>query len=632
MFRCYNFCMNIKFDEKTREEYASLYKFLVRKTGGKIKSFVGRLSKDGLPIGACAVSMETTRKGTEINKIAFNVNSGYELEGAAIVTLNNKQCINYNFTDDGFAEIDYPTGAFYIGDVNKFRRHGQGSYTNSEGLEIEGTFENNVAQGVLMLRFTDGETAKGTYFDGKLNGVIKKKIGGNITLTANFNDGKLLSSVYTIEDKGKKLIYKMTEHSDNPFYDITGKADVFIDNKLVYSGQIENAQITGNGTLFISGGKFVGSFKNGLKHGFGTLYDNKGNVIKKGYYNEDKYVGETDMNAVAISDTSSLPSLNIKDNYDIIKLKNAVKNFENSIVGQRNAIEQIANSIVLAYLCEKDVTKPLTSILMTGPTGVGKTETAKQISKHLFGKEPFVVDFGNFKGEHMIASLIGAPSGYKGYDDFPAFLKYIQDNNSTGGVLLFDELDKANEECYSVFMRMLDEGEIISAKNEVFKVNNFIIIGTTNFTANNSRILGFTQSNNNDVKDDLVKNNAGLKKEQVARYNIVVEYEELSKENRIELCKREIEKTVKKVQNINCYTIEFDISDEIVEKIVDNSNASFGAREIKNKASKAITTKLAEFIRKNSQKNLLVKVKSLDDVEIVSKEDKQETNELTLEK
>lgn len=616
--------MKIKFDEKTKEEKSILFKFLVKLTGGNVKSFEGNVSKDGLPIGMCTVFMNNGKKQTDINKIDFNINNEYSLEGPAIVTFNDKECVSYNFISNNFGNIDYPTGASYIGDIDKFRRHGQGSYTTRTGLLIEGTFENNKAIGKVTLVFSDGQKATANYINGKPCGNIVKKIGNNSIVNVLFNNGEPISVKYFIDNNN--IFIKMNKFESDYFYNINGDCQTYSNGVLTYSGGVKDGAPNGKGTLYTEKGTFVGNFVDGKKEGYGTIYDNNGNIVKQGYYKDDKWVGlkDTSIQLVASQD---IPNLNINSIEDITKLKLAVKNFENSIVGQKNAINQIANSLIISFLCEKDTSKPLNSILMTGPTGVGKTETAKQISRHLFGKEPCVIDFGNFKGEHMISSLIGAPSGYKGYDDVPEFLKFLEKNKETGGVILFDELDKADEGCYSVFMRMLDEGEIISAKNEVFKVNNFIIIGTTNFTANNNKILGFTQTKNQDVKDDLVKNNAGLKKEQVARYNIVVEYEELSKENRKEICKKEMQNIVSKVKNINCYNIEFYINDDVVDSIVSNSNASFGARDIKNKTGNVLTTKLAEFIRNNDETNLIVTINSLDDI-VISSIEKTTTKEI----
>lgn len=618
--------MKIKFDEKTKEEKSILFKFLVKLTGGNVKSFEGNLSKDSLPIGLCTVCMNNSKKQTDINKIDFNINNEYSLEGPAIVTFNDKECVSYNFISNNFGDIDYPTGASYIGDIDKFRRHGQGSYTTKSGLMIEGTFKDNKAEGKVNLVFSDGQKATAHYINGRPSGTIIKKLADGSLANVIYNNGEPVSVKYFADNN--TLLFKMTKFENDFWYSINGECDVYADGVLTYSGGIKNGRINGKGTLYSSKGTFVGNFVDGKKEGYGTIYDNNGNIIQQGYYKEDKFIGKIDT-SIQVVDKRNIPTLNPTSIEDIQKLKQSVKNFENSIVGQKNAINQIANSLIISFLCEKDPSKPLNSILMTGPTGVGKTETAKQISRHLFGKEPCVIDFGNFKGEHMISSLIGAPSGYKGYDDVPEFLKFLEKNKETGGVILFDELDKADEGCYSVFMRMLDEGEIISAKNEVFKVNNFIIIGTTNFTANNNKILGFAQTKNQDVKDDLVKNNAGLKKEQVARYNIVVEYEELSKEDRKEICKKEMQNIVSKVKNINCYNIEFDINDDVVDSIVSDSNATFGARDIKNKTGKALTTKLAEFIRNNDETNLIVTINSLDDIVISNLEEKTTTKEIT---
>jgi len=624
--------MKIKFDEQTIAENKPLYAFLNKTLGGTIKSFNGNVNELNMPIGECEIFMQSSKHKEKFYKVMISLNEKSEFHGKSIVTLNNKQSIVYNFSDNGFAEIEYPDGGYYIGEVVNFSRHGLGSYINKDGLEIEGVFKDGIANGSFKINFKDGETAQASYINGKLNGIVKKKLLGSVMLTANFHNGELKSAEYSYYDKAKNtsILYKMTSKNEDFFYNICGEAEVYFNNTLCYTGEVKDFAMHGEGVFHYENGEiFEGHFNNNQKEGYGTLFSEDGVILKQGYWKNNKFVGEK-KNELMVTTNAIIPSLNPQTNEEIKVLKDALNNIEKNIVGQKSAINQIANNLILAFLCEKDETKPLSSILMTGPTGVGKTETAKQMSEHLFGKKPFTIDFGNFHDDFMISSLIGAPSGYKGYDETPAFLQYLEDNKETGGVILFDELDKADEDCYNVFMHMLDEGEIISARNIAYKVNNFIIIGTTNTTANNSRKLGFSNNKENDIKDSLVKSQTGLKKEQVARYNIVVEYEALTKEDRIELCKREIAKTVDKIKKINGYSIDFDINDEVISKIVDNSNESFGAREIKNKTAKAITTNLAEFIRHNIQKDLIVKINSLDDIKILTKEN-AETDKKVLE-
>lgn len=216
----------------------------------------------------------------------------------------------------------------------------------------------------------------------------------------------------------------------------------------------------------------------------------------------------------------------------------------------------------------------------------------------------------------MLSSLVGAPNGYIGSDQTPELIKYIDENKDEGGVILFEEIDKADSECLNIFMRILDEGEIISAKNISYSVKNFIILATTNMSANHVNTLGFSVDEN-DIRDTMIKSTTGMKKEQLARFNLVCEYEDLKREDKLVLCKKAIEETVSKLKNIEGYNIKFEYNERILGQIVDKVNNAFGVREIKKQASREITQKLAEFIRKHSETDLIVKIKNLDEVEIV---------------
>lgn len=612
---CYNKTMIIDFEN---EKNLKVLEFFDEKLGqNNISTFDGQLGENGLPVGVCKVYFDD--KG-QLASVTCSFDKDNCFSGPTVVRTKQNKIINYYFYSDEYGKIEYTNGASYVGKLLQLKKNGQGVVIDPKGYKLEGEFVDDKKQGEYTMTFLDGVTSKVTYLNDELTGKIVKSIDKYTVLSAYYHKGSVIKAVY--ENNTDDVKYIMLKPGKNLFYDITGNGQIWIGEEIIYKGDIEDGQKHGKGEEYYSdGSKYVGQFYLDLRDGIGTLYDVNGNIIKSGKWTNDNFVGAKDKTQE--TKTQNINSLepkllktNSKDMNDVVNIKQAINNIEQNIIGQRKAINAIANNLLLSYLCEKEENKPITSILMTGPTGVGKTETAKQISEHIFGKKPFVVDFANFYGKHMLSSLIGSPSGYIGSDQTPELIKYIDENKAEGGVILFEEIDKADTECLNIFMRILDEGEIISAKNVPYSVRNFIILSTTNMSSHYVNTLGFS-SGEKDVRETMVKASTGVKKEQLARFNLVVEYEDLTKEDKMSLCKTAINDAISKLTNITGYNIKFDYNDSIVEKIVNKSNTDFGVREIKKQASRAVSQKLAEFIRNHEEKNLTVKLNSLDDAEII---------------
>lgn len=623
--------VNINFLENNN--YNELRDFLQKELGfSNIKYFTGNLNENNFPIGKCIVKMDEQDLENDVENIELSINKDTRLIKECFINLKNGSKIEYRFTGKNFGEIIYPDASIYEGGVKKLMKHGHGVCVTSQGYEMAGTFINDLRNGRFKVKFQDEKTAEINYVNDLAEGYFEKELNNGAVLCGVFEKNKITELTYFIESKD--IMIEMEDINENVFYEITGHGSVFENNRLIYTGYLKNGTYHGEGAyIYANGGKFVGFFKDGKKDGEGILFDENGTILIKGVWKngnliESIYVSDLmkdridktgKITSFPDAGTSLVTSLEVESKpieMDIVYLKNAIKNIEKNIVGQKQAINEISNNLLLSFLCEREENKPLTSIIMTGPTGVGKTETAKQISENIFKTKPFVVDFANFYGEHMLASLIGAPNGYIGADQTPELLKYISENQEKGGVLLFEEIDKSDAECLNIFMRMLDEGEILSAKNQPYSVKNFVILATTNMSVNHVRSLGFSSENKTDVKDELANKNTGMKREQIARFDLVVEYKNLTRKDKITLCKKAIEDTIKKLKTLKGYNITYEYDNSIIESIVDNTNSVFGVREIKRQASKQISEKLAEFIRKNDATNITVKINSLDDIKV----------------
>lgn len=304
---------------------------------------------------------------------------------------------------------------------------------------------------------------------------------------------------------------------------------------------------------------------------------------------------------------------------ELYKFKDKTKGIFDNIVGQREQLKQIMQVLYNAELGLNNPLGPKASMLLTGPTGVGKTETAYAIASSLFNEDPFVIDLSVYRGEHQLATLIGSPPGYVGYNDEPLLLEYIK-NHPLGGVLLFDEFDKANKQVLNIFMHMLDKGEVQSAKGESYDIRNFIIITTSNIsekiTKHNS--IGFGATNEEeDIKNVISGQDInGVPPELIARFDLVLAYQTLTKEDKIELARRKMEIVCGKIKKLKEFlNVDIKYDEKVLEEIADSVNETMGIRELFRNVNNLATEKLVEYIMSNQYfTDFNIYIKSLNDV------------------
>ncbi len=297
--------------------------------------------------------------------------------------------------------------------------------------------------------------------------------------------------------------------------------------------------------------------------------------------------------------------------------KEKTKGIFSHIVGQREQLNLVMHALYRAQLGLNNINGPKASMLLTGPTGVGKTETAYAISESLYGQEPFVVDLSVYNGSHQLSTLIGSPPGYVGYTDKPTLLEYIK-NHPKGGVLLFDEFDKANHQVLNIFMHMLDKGEIQSAKGDCYNVKNFIIITTSNITEKINKKIGFGDEKE-EIKN-IISSNAigGVPPELIARFDVVTAYTPLTREDKIELARRQMTSICDKIKKVNDFlNVKVKYDDYVLGELADTVNDSMGIRELFRNISSVATKKLVEYIMQNdSFTNIQIYIKSEDNIEV----------------
>jgi len=162
------------------------------------------------------------------------------------------------------------------------------------------------------------------------------------------------------------------------------------------------------------------------------------------------------------------------------KLKNLEEIIGLRVVGQDEAVRAVANAVRRSRLHIGEENKPIATFLFLGPTGVGKTETAKALAEQLFNDEKAVIriDMTEYSEAHTVARLIGAPPGYVGYDEGGQLTEAVR--RKPYSVILLDEIEKAHPQIFNVFLQMFDEGRLTDGKGKTVDFSNTVIIMTSN--------------------------------------------------------------------------------------------------------------------------------------------------------
>ncbi|EPZ54502.1 sigma-54 interaction domain protein [[Clostridium] sordellii ATCC 9714] len=150
------------------------------------------------------------------------------------------------------------------------------------------------------------------------------------------------------------------------------------------------------------------------------------------------------------------------------------------VIGQDDAVIAVSNAVIRHRAGLKDEKKPIGSFIFLGPTGVGKTELAKTLARNLFDSEENIIriDMSEYMEKHAVSRLIGPPPGYVGYEEGGQLTEAIRRNPYS--VILFDEIEKAHEDVFNLFLQILDDGRLTDNKGKTVDFKNTIIIMTSN--------------------------------------------------------------------------------------------------------------------------------------------------------
>ena len=154
------------------------------------------------------------------------------------------------------------------------------------------------------------------------------------------------------------------------------------------------------------------------------------------------------------------------------------------VIGQKDAVTAVSNAVIRARAGMKDPRRPIGSFIFLGPTGVGKTELAKTLARTLFdSKENIIrIDMSEYMEKYSVSRLIGAPPGYVGYEEGGQLTEAVR--RKPYSVILFDEIEKAHEDVFNIFLQILDDGRLTDNQGKIVNFKNCIIIMTSNIGSN----------------------------------------------------------------------------------------------------------------------------------------------------
>ena len=329
-------------------------------------------------------------------------------------------------------------------------------------------------------------------------------------------------------------------------------------------------------------------------------------IIQKIEYNKSKAKHEKRIQE-RIGVVSSKDIINIVEKWTGIplitngdELKELEQSLLKKIIGQDLAIKKLCSSIKRGRIGLKNPNKPVGSFLFLGPTGVGKTELAKALAFALFGSENALVriDMSEYMEKHSVSKLIGAPSGYIGYEDGGILTEAVR--RKPYSVILFDELEKAHHDIYNILLQILDDGILTDSFGRTIDFKNTIIILTSNIGINvgsQGRLAGFSP-NENDTELQIKK---ALKNEFspefINRLDEIIIFKSLELSDIEKIAKimtNEIKHMAKEIG------IELDFDELSIAHIAKNGySKEYGARYLRRYIISAIENELSEMILNN---------------------------------
>ena len=271
------------------------------------------------------------------------------------------------------------------------------------------------------------------------------------------------------------------------------------------------------------------------------------------------------------------------------------------VIGQDAAVTAVAKAVRRNRTGMGDENRPVGSFLFLGPTGVGKTELAKALAGSLFDDDSAVIrfDMSEFGERHTVSRLIGAPPGYVGYDEAGQLTERVRRNPYS--VVLFDEIEKAHPDVFTLLLQVLDDGRLTDGQGRTVDFRNTVIVMTSNlgseYLASRSGAIGFTTTGREfddaDLRDRVMgKLREAMRPEFLNRIDDIVMFRKLEKEQLRDIVRLLLDRTSKRLASRE---VSLEVTDAAVDRLAEvGYEPEYGARPLRRVIQREIDDRIAD--------------------------------------
>lgn len=313
---------------------------------------------------------------------------------------------------------------------------------------------------------------------------------------------------------------------------------------------------------------------------------------------ETPVITEKDMEQI-VEERTNIPVGELKEK-EQTQLKNLADDLKAKVIGQDEAIDKVAKAIRRNRVGLGKQNRPIGSFLFVGPTGVGKTELAKQLAYEMFGSEESMIrfDMSEYMEKHSVSKLIGSPPGYVGYEEAGQLTEKVRRNPYS--LILLDEVEKAHPDVLHMFLQILDDGRLTDAQGRTVSFKDTLIIMTSNAgTGKVEANVGFGAAREGITRSVLNQLNNYFTPEFLNRFDGIIEFKALSKENLLSIVSLMLHDVN---QTLSHQKLHIDVPQDVQEKLVDlGYSATMGARPLRRTIQDQIEDGIAEYYLEHPQ-------------------------------
>ena len=305
------------------------------------------------------------------------------------------------------------------------------------------------------------------------------------------------------------------------------------------------------------------------------------------------------------------------------QLKNLDADLKAHVIGQDEAIEKVSKAIRRNRVGFSRKNRPIGSFLFVGPTGVGKTELARQLANEMFGTEDSILrfDMSEYMEKHAVSKMIGSPPGYVGYEEAGQLTERVRRNPYS--IVLLDEVEKAHPDVMHLFLQILEDGRLTDSQGRVVSFKDTIIIMTSNAgTGDQEASVGFGAALSGTTRSIIDKLGNYFKPEFINRFDAIVEFKSLSREDLTSILTLMLDDVNNALADKE---ITINVSDEAKAKLIDlGYNPAMGARPLRRIIQDQIEDRVADYYLDHpSVKNLAFDIDSEGNIEVKQAEEEQ---------